>query len=447
MAFARKTLVQKLRSILFWVHLAVGISAGAIILLMSVTGVMLGYERQMIAWIDGKPRVEHPGAARLPLDTLLSRNAIDRSEVASVVVRTAVYEPVTLRFRDRATPPKALDPYTAAVIPTPQGGKGQAFFSGLRRWHRWVGASAAEARATGKAVTGAANLGFLFLVLSGLWLWWPRRWSLAALRRNAIPRADLRGKARDFNWHHAVGFWSAVPLALVVATAVFISYQWPGRLLDRTLGSPEEKAAALAAGRPAVRTPAPTSGAAQAVAERNESGRREATAEGSDSNGREAVALGSQVALESLMAAARAARSDWTQVTMTLAGPTDTAHTLLVASGNTYRPDQRTTLVMDASGAASAPLAVRDYASLSTSRQIRAWVRFGHTGEVFGIAGQTLATLVTAAGALLVWTGIALSVRRLWAWRRRRARARAGIEPEELAEDATEERVLEGAAA
>lgn len=423
-----KRLLSIARPLLFWTHLTIGLSAGAVILLMSVTGVMLGYERQMIAWIDGKPRVEQPGSVRLPLDTLIARAAIDRDAVASVIVKSAPHEPVTVRFRDRAVPAMALDPYTGAVIPSPQGGKGQSFFSGLRRWHRWVGASAAEARAMGKAVTGAANLGFLFLVLSGLWLWWPRKWSLAALRRNAVFRTDLRGKPRDFNWHHAVGFWSAIPLALVVATAVFISYQWPGRLLDRTLGSPEEQAAASAGGRAAR---APRAEAATPAPRAHE------------------------VPLESLLAAADAARSDWTQVSMTLASPTDPAHTLLVASGNTYRPDLRTTLVMDAATTGAAPLAVRDYASLSTSRQIRSWARFGHTGEVFGLVGQTIATLASAAGVLLVWTGFALSLRRLWAWRRRRARARSGYHEEAedlLTDDATaerpsHERVPEGAAA
>ena len=32
-------------------------------------------------------------------------------------------------------------------------------------------------RPTGKAITGAANLGFLFIVLSGMYLWLPRVWT------------------------------------------------------------------------------------------------------------------------------------------------------------------------------------------------------------------------------------------------------------------------------
>ena len=52
----RKSIAHRIRRVFFWMHLAMGVSAGIIIMLMSVTGVMLGYERQMIAWIDGVPK-------------------------------------------------------------------------------------------------------------------------------------------------------------------------------------------------------------------------------------------------------------------------------------------------------------------------------------------------------------------------------------------------------
>ena len=41
-----------MRKILFWGHLIVGCAAGLVILILSVTGVLLAYERQVIAWVD-----------------------------------------------------------------------------------------------------------------------------------------------------------------------------------------------------------------------------------------------------------------------------------------------------------------------------------------------------------------------------------------------------------
>jgi uncharacterized iron-regulated membrane protein len=41
---------MKLRTLIFWPHLIAGVVAGVVILIMSVTGVILTYERQLIAW-------------------------------------------------------------------------------------------------------------------------------------------------------------------------------------------------------------------------------------------------------------------------------------------------------------------------------------------------------------------------------------------------------------
>lgn len=401
-----RSVSSTVRSTFFWIHLAVGIAASALILLMSVTGVLLGFERQSIAAIDGTAAVvPAPGLARLTIDSVLARHAIDRPEVASVVMRAEPDRPLTIRFRDRERPVLLVDPWRGTTIESPPPGKGQAFFSALRRWHRWVGATGTEWRARFRAATGAANLAFLFLVLSGLYLWWPSKWTRQRLVATTLPRFRATGKARDFNWHHSFGFLAALPLALIVASGVFISYQWPGRLLDRYLGSPEERAAA--------RAPSPEPRGAPAAVAQTARGRHDAALTSADLTPRDTDAP-----LERSVAHAIATYPDWRQLTLTLPADRDSVLRIAVAEGNTYRPDQRYTLAFTRERGAL--LSASEYADLSLSRRIRAWVRFGHTGEVFGVTGQLIATLVTAVGALLVWTGLALSWRRWRQWRGRR---------------------------
>jgi uncharacterized iron-regulated membrane protein len=48
------------------------------------------------------------------------------------------------------------------------------------------------------------------------------------------------------------------------------------------------------------------------------------------------------------------------------------------------------------------------------------WARFIHTGEAGGILGQTLAALVSAGAAVLVYTGLLLAWRRWRSWRTRK---------------------------
>jgi hypothetical protein len=56
-------------------------------------------------------------------------------------------------------------------------------------------------------------------------------------------------------------------------------------------------------------------------------------------------------------------------------------------------------------------------------------LRFAHTGEVAGIAGQTLAGVVSAGASVLVYTGLALTWRRFRAWQARRRSQESGTVP------------------
>ena len=79
----------------------------------------------------------------------------------------------------------------------------------------------------------------------------------------------------------------------------------------------------------------------------------------------------------------------------------------------------RTTLTLDR--ASGDVVSYEDFSALTTGRRIRNVMRFAHTGEVLGLPGQTLAGIASAGAVVLVYTGIALSLRRLAAWRRRRS--------------------------
>jgi uncharacterized iron-regulated membrane protein len=86
-----------------------------------------------------------------------------------------------------------------------------------------------------------------------------------------------------------------------------------------------------------------------------------------------------------------------------------------------YRaPAAPKTMTLDV--ATMSPLDSSGFETQSAGRRARSFLRFAHTGEYFGLAGQTVGGLVSAVGAVLVYTGLALSLRRFLAWLRRRGR-------------------------
>src|SRR6185295_983402 len=128
-----------------------------------------------------------------------------------------------------------VDPYSGSVL-----GEGstrtQSFFRTMENWHRWIGLSA-ENRPLAKSLTGASNLAFLALAVSGIYLWWPRAWSAQHTRAILAFRRTATGRARDFNWHNVIGFWCLVPIVVMTVSGVVMSYPWANALLYRVARS------------------------------------------------------------------------------------------------------------------------------------------------------------------------------------------------------------------
>ena len=127
-----------------------------------------------------------------------------------------------------------VNAYTGAILGAGSQGT-RDFFRSMTDWHRWL-AMSGEKRATGRAITGASNALFLFIVISGFYLWFPRKWNWAQFRNVLWFKRRLPSKARDFNWHNVIGFWSVVPLFVIVLSGVVISYPFAGNMVYRVVG-------------------------------------------------------------------------------------------------------------------------------------------------------------------------------------------------------------------
>jgi uncharacterized iron-regulated membrane protein len=394
------------RTFLFWVHLTVGVVGGLVILIMSATGVLLMYERQIVEWVDGPPPVPTPaeGARRLGPDALLAASGLQPEEIGGLTVYSDPAKPATVRRADRKT--VYLDPYTGAVLPKADGST-TSFFRTVTEWHRYIALGGETSRPIGKAITGASNLGFLFLVLSGFYLWWPRRWTRQSVRAVTVFNTRLAGKAKDFNWHNSVGFWCAPILALVVAGGVFISYRWPRVWLDKAFG---ETSPVLGGGAPRSAPAGGERGDAGARRERREGDRPAAGRGDSGSRRRETAPL------DGFWSVAERQLEGWSSISVpSVPARGDTLVRLTITTRGGRRPTDRATLSLNP--ATGAVLAWQPYSALSTNRKIQAWPRWIHTGEAAGWIGQTLAGLASAGGVLLVWTGLSLALRRFRAWR------------------------------
>lgn len=387
---------MKLRPILFWTHLTAGVVAGVVIVIMSATGALLTCQQSMLKIVERSHRyvTPSPGSVRLDADALLARVrewspdarpttiTFDRDPAASVAIAVGTQGIVF------------INPYTGDVLGTGSA-KARAFYRTITSWHRYLGAEG-ERRATARAITGACNTAFLVLGLTGLVLWWPRQWARRHLGAVTVFRRGLRGKARDFNWHNTIGFWCAPVIVVLTATGMVISYTWASNLVYTLTGSPRPVAAAR--------------------------GGAGAAAEGERSGGRGEAAATRTAPIAALVARAEQQVPTWRTMIVRLSPRPGGPVSLSISDRNHWNSFARSTLTLD--GATAATLRWEPYGGMSRGQKLRGWMRFAHTGELGGLTGELTAGTASVGGTFLVWTGLALSVRRLAVWLVRRRPAR-----------------------
>ncbi len=364
-----------IRKVVFWLHLSAGVVSGLFIFIMAATGVILSFERQIVDFADRDVRsVTVPSDARpRPLNDLLNtvRHA-GIGEPSAIVVRN---EPqAATQFSIGRGKTIFVDPYTGAVLGPSSTGAHDFFFT-VERLHRTLGAPLGS-KSIGHWLVGVSNLLFASLILLGIVLWLPRKWNLKALRAAGTFRTGLRGKARDWNWHNTLGIWCAVPLLVIALSGVVMSFEWANTLLFRLSGSTPS-----AGGRP--------------------------------DGGRRQPQNGSDPSYDSLLAAAKNLNPAWRTITLNISRDAAAPISAGIDTGTGGQPQRRTQYLLNRD--TGAVVKTITFGQGSLGQKLRTFVRFGHTGEYGGLPGQIVAALASLGACVLVYTGLALSIRRLTA--------------------------------
>ncbi len=379
-----------LRKTIFWLHLVSGVFAGIVVLIMSVTGVALMYQKQITGWADKQQYKMQipPGGAPLLVQALLEKYRAARPDVRPVSVSLSSDPEMPAAIVSGPNETTYVNPYTGEILG--KGAEGvRTFFKAMTDWHRWLSLSG-ENRGIGRAVTGVCNFMYLMLVITGFYLWFPRKWKSGIFRGISWFRPGLSGRLRDSNWHYVFGFWCVVPLILIVLSGVVISYSWASNLVFRLSGS-IPPARMGPGGRPGGGVPVSRLQGAPV-----------------DIQG-----------LDNVLKTVQNNAADWQSINFQIPSSGDKALTFSVDKSLGGQPQMRSTITLDR--LSGLVIKSEGFDNMDRGMRARLWMRFVHTGEYYGVLGQTIAGVASAAGVVLVWTGIALTFRRYCSWMKRRA--------------------------
>jgi uncharacterized iron-regulated membrane protein len=219
-------------------HLWLGLTAGLVVTVVCATGAILAFETEIV-------RGRHPEyyrvateGSKVPLQQALDSLArvLPDAKLSGVVIQG---DPLaTWEFNYGSAGRAYVDPYTGRVIAT--GVKRPAFFSTTQELHRWL-----LAPDVGRPIVGAATICFVFILILGLVLWWPKTKGAFKARINpfAVFSKHGGGRRKLHDLHVSLGIWLLVPLLVMALTGLPEGYRWATRFLYVVTNSPEAPSA------------------------------------------------------------------------------------------------------------------------------------------------------------------------------------------------------------
>lgn len=231
---------------LFQIHWLLGISAGLVLALIGLTGALYSFSDELIHIIDpAVTSVQADGRSTLPAPGLLAQIQKTHPYVSSLTFSADPHQAARVGFMQPLADTgkkkfelQYLNQYTGELLGKPTS---EESFRTILKLHRNL-----LLDAPGKAITGASTLVFLFLLVSGVYLRWPKT---LPLNWRSWLHLDMHSSGRNFfsNLHVVMGAWLWLAYLLVALSGLSWSYTWVHSGLEQLLGAQKTQPVAASA--------------------------------------------------------------------------------------------------------------------------------------------------------------------------------------------------------
>lgn len=235
------------------IHLYLSLAAGLVIMTCCFTGAILVFEKELQEAFNHERYFVKQESLQLPIEKLITnvKQQFPAAKISSVKIYPDPKRSVEIGVSvpEKENKGKGLDKRSEKASegkgrPSvgPAGGgrpthtafvnpyKGQVlelynyretFFYTMFSLHRWLLGGEAS---IGKTITGVATFIFLFILITGIILWWPR--NKAILKKRLKIKTDASWKRLNHDLHIVLGFYSAIFLFIFAFTALAWSFKW-----------------------------------------------------------------------------------------------------------------------------------------------------------------------------------------------------------------------------
>lgn len=210
-----------LRRALFQIHMCTGLTLGAYVVLISITGSAVVFRAEWNTYFDVPVTVYAGSGPRLTEAELVSaaQRAYPGYDVAQVFLGKNPDSAAEIWLKGRDVEPQRLfHPYTGEDL-------GEAVPRAVRLMSWMVDLhDNLLAGTTGRIVNGVGAICLALLCATGLVIWWPgiRRW-----RRSLSLTRGVGWKCLTWDLHSAIGFWSLTLVSMWALSGIYMAFPQP----------------------------------------------------------------------------------------------------------------------------------------------------------------------------------------------------------------------------
>lgn len=226
-----------LRKIFFWLHKWLGLITGLVVLIVSLTGCINVFSDELKEYFYQKRYYVQPEGKGNFLNFSELRNQAQKALGPEIKITRGEIYPAkghTWIFRASLTDKKGIGywnyyKYYYRVYVNPYNGKvvhvedtRNEFFQLVLSLHM----NLLLGDTVGGLVTGISALCFFVLLLTGLVLWFPRKWKAKAFKKGLAFKRGVGIKRMIYDLHNVSGFYALIPAILICVTGLVFAFPW-----------------------------------------------------------------------------------------------------------------------------------------------------------------------------------------------------------------------------
>jgi len=230
---------SRVNNIITWLHLWLGLVSGIIVVIVSITGCLFVFQEEISSITRHDVLYVNPPANHqqvLPLSTLQAKAAKALGSDAPLTFTTTYTSPerswefmsyvpgdpdaLTYGGTMKVYKSVFLNPYTGAI--TGEVNYKKDFFMIVKGIH-W---SLYLNDAIGQRIVGWSTFVFVILLITGLIMWWPKKWNKKNRDNSFKVRWKAKFKRLNYDLHNVLGFYTFIIALILGLTGLVWAFQW-----------------------------------------------------------------------------------------------------------------------------------------------------------------------------------------------------------------------------